>query len=105
MVGMNVIQLVTTLLLFLFWPSSSLGTSKNTFQFCQNPMAGILVEVPKVKQCEVFESEELTAHVVTIYTRSYARIPAIHCVNITRRVCTKAFLRFQLKVVSDDTTI
>ncbi|VBB32287.1 unnamed protein product [Acanthocheilonema viteae] len=39
------------------------------------------------------------------YTRTHIRLPGIKCNNITRTVCTKAFLRLSLSVASDKTTI
>ncbi|VIO92955.1 Uncharacterized protein BM_BM17454 [Brugia malayi] len=41
---------------------------------------------------------------VNVYTRSPITLPAIKCNNITRTVCTKAFLWFSLSVISDQTT-
>uniref|UniRef100_A0AAF5PLG9 DUF5641 domain-containing protein n=1 Tax=Wuchereria bancrofti TaxID=6293 RepID=A0AAF5PLG9_WUCBA len=41
---------------------------------------------------------------VNVYTRSPITVPAIKCSNITRTVCTKAFLWFSLSVISDQTT-
>ncbi|VDM96164.1 unnamed protein product [Onchocerca ochengi] len=48
--------------------------------------------------------QNFTATTVAVCTRTHVRIPAIRCYNITRTVCTKAFLRLSLSVISDKMT-
>uniref|UniRef100_A0A8R1XYB1 Integrase catalytic domain-containing protein n=1 Tax=Onchocerca volvulus TaxID=6282 RepID=A0A8R1XYB1_ONCVO len=42
---------------------------------------------------EATPEQNFTSTTVAVYTRTHVRIPAIRCNNITRTVCTKAFLR------------
>uniref|UniRef100_A0AAF5PJS4 Integrase catalytic domain-containing protein n=1 Tax=Wuchereria bancrofti TaxID=6293 RepID=A0AAF5PJS4_WUCBA len=66
--------------------------------------SGIPFNVPEKWNCEKIYGENVTWHNMDVHTRTHIRIPAIKCSNITRTVCTKAFLRLALSVVSDKTT-
>ncbi|VDM98441.1 unnamed protein product, partial [Onchocerca ochengi] len=66
--------------------------------------SGIPFNMPQKWNCENASEQNFTSMKVAVYTRTHARMPAIKCNNITRTVCTKAFLRFSLSVESDQTT-
>ncbi|KAL3998739.1 Integrase core domain family protein [Acanthocheilonema viteae] len=66
--------------------------------------SGIPFNMPQKWNCENASEQNFTSMQVTVYTRTHVKIPTIKCSNITRIVCTKAFLRFSLSVESDQTT-
>uniref|UniRef100_A0AAF5RTL0 DUF5641 domain-containing protein n=1 Tax=Wuchereria bancrofti TaxID=6293 RepID=A0AAF5RTL0_WUCBA len=68
-------------------------------------ISGIPFNMPHKWDCNEITQQNVTLTQVTLYTRTHIRIPAIKCSNITRTVCTKAFLRLSLSVVSDETII
>ncbi|VDM97333.1 unnamed protein product, partial [Onchocerca ochengi] len=67
-------------------------------------ISDVSFNVPHKWNCEVISEQNFTSTTVAEYTRTYVRIPAIRCNNITRTICTKAFLRLSLFVISDKTT-
>uniref|UniRef100_A0A0N4UIA7 Uncharacterized protein n=1 Tax=Dracunculus medinensis TaxID=318479 RepID=A0A0N4UIA7_DRAME len=63
---------------------------------------GIPFNIPQRWNCDEICRAKL--HNEQMYTRTHVRIPAIKCSNVTRTVvCTKAFFRFSLSVISDQT--
>ncbi|VDO78810.1 unnamed protein product [Onchocerca flexuosa] len=69
-----------------------------------NWIAGVPFKVPRAWNCDEILEQHPKLSRVAVHTRTHVRIPAIRCSNITRTVCTKAFLRLSLSVVSDQTT-
>lgn len=65
---------------------------------------GIPFNIPQRWNCDEIAEQNFTMNKVIVYTRTHVRIPAIKCSNVTRTVvCTKAFFRFSLSVISDQT--
>uniref|UniRef100_A0AAF5RY68 DUF5641 domain-containing protein n=1 Tax=Wuchereria bancrofti TaxID=6293 RepID=A0AAF5RY68_WUCBA len=65
---------------------------------------GIPFNIPEKWNCEEITAQNSSLLQVNVYARSPITVPAIKCNNITRTVCTKAFLWFSLSVISDQTT-
>ncbi|VDN47685.1 unnamed protein product, partial [Gongylonema pulchrum] len=96
--GMKILKL-----LMVFCSICTLAEPQTTFHICSKSQAGgIMVSIPDPTNCCVSESDTVLHTKVTIYTRSYAKIPAIYCANFTRTICTKAFFRPIMKVISDE---
>ncbi|VBB35005.1 unnamed protein product, partial [Acanthocheilonema viteae] len=66
-------------------------------------VSGMPLNVPEKWNCREITTQNATTITATVYTRTHIRIPTIKCSNITRTICAKAFLRWSLSVVSDQT--
>ncbi|VDK89646.1 unnamed protein product, partial [Onchocerca ochengi] len=77
------------------------ATAKKNYQW----ISGIPFNIPERWNCNEIMNRNVTSIKVTLYTRTHIRIPALKCSNITRTICTNAFLRLSLAVVSDRTII
>lgn len=66
---------------------------------------GIELKIPPLKNCSHEPPSMVTVAKVKLYERNAKKTKAYSCFNITRTVCTRSFLRFTLKVVSDELTI
>ncbi|VDO14235.1 unnamed protein product, partial [Brugia timori] len=64
-----------------------------------NWISGVLFNIPEKWNCEEIINKNATYHKVD--TRTHVKIPAIKCSNITRTVCTKAFLRISLSMITN----
>ena len=85
----------------ILWSSNVEG--KKRFQICTTRhSSGIMVAIPPLKNCTVMPVEQVLTTNISVYTKTYLTYPAIYCAKITRKVCTRAFFRFILEVVSDD---
>ncbi|EJW75426.1 hypothetical protein WUBG_13671 [Wuchereria bancrofti] len=60
--------------------------------------------IPEKWNCDEIGYQNFTSVKVNVYTSTQIRITAIKCSNITRTICTKAFLRLSLSVIFDETT-
>ncbi|VDN53655.1 unnamed protein product [Dracunculus medinensis] len=81
----------------------TLSTMRNCHTCTCKMTTDILFNLPNRWNCEEILQQNLTLAKIAIYIRSHMRIPAIRCNNTARVVCTKAFLRLPLSVVSDQT--
>ncbi|VDM94746.1 unnamed protein product, partial [Onchocerca ochengi] len=88
------------------------SNSRSQSPVFEKPMNGSKQEEPIARRTrsatrnrvpEATPEQNFTSTTVAVYTRTHVRIPAIRCNNITRTVCTKAFLRLSLSVISDKT--
>lgn len=62
--------------------------------------SGVPFNILEKWNCEETMTQNSTLFQVSVYTRSPTTIPAIKCKNITRTMCTKAFLWFSFSVIS-----
>ena len=97
-------QAFFVLSMVILWSSGADG--KKRFQICTTRQSsGIMVAIPPMKNCTIMEVEQILTTNISIYTKTYRTYPAIYCAKITRKICTRAFFRFILEVISDDVEV